>query len=425
MKIGLLRIAIIAVAGASMAAACSVETTANDDAATTNNNSTGGGAGVGGGTSNVSSSTGNPTGGTFDATRIGASCTADNQCGDGGLCITESGADFLGGGPSEGYCSFDCTDAILAGEGATDPCAPEGICLNFAASENDPPLGRCTEQCTFGTPTFEDAGGMLDGNKCHGRLTAACIPRPDEANNDVAAFAWCRPQCGHDGMCGASGKVCDPADGVCVDSLDSELLDLGELCDRTSDDRQCKGLCVGLYDTEDPETPEEDKDKGICLDPCVSLLGSEGCGGTGEGYGFCLFSLFGANTPGTPDGEFDPVQAGPGDLGACAKLTPKGDDSLCPTGENWFGRTFNADTANELTVCLPAIDCAENGDLNCSFTCDVDADCETIDGTTCQDDGLGDGDKRCLGADKEPVGPLLCYEYNGDMVCADHDPNGG
>jgi len=414
MNLGLIKLTLIGIAGAAMISACGADASSDDEGSS---ETASGGAGQGGTTAGPVSVTTVASGGSgADLTRIGSPCTDDAQCGDGGLCLLSTGTDFLGGGPSQGYCSMNCDDFLINGGAGLDPCAPDGLCLNLAENEGDAPVGRCMEACTFGDPPYPEDGGQLsfDSGKCHGRADLACQPIKDDAGTIQAS--WCRPSCGNDLLC--PGAKCDPGAGVCKATV-SGTGKLGDKCDAADENTdQCEGVCVRMFDADDPDTPVDQKDAGICLDPCV-FNSPESCGGQG-GDGLCIFDLYGSEA----------VDNGPQDAGFCAESATPGDDADCLTELGWF--TFSFLNSPDTAVCLVMAECdPTNTHLDCAFTCDDDSDCELLPGFTCQTvSGTDlDGDplgKRCVDATTgENTGTRQCYTYDADgkNYCIDHDPN--
>ena len=250
---------------------------------------------------------------------VGRACEAAADCGAGLECFTASSNDFLGGGAPNGYCSTGCV--------ADSDCTSidrQSQCVTVA--ENAP--GVCIRSCLSQAPT------SLAENKCLGRYDVVC---QSPAYLGLADFTglrqsgWCYPQCASDDDC--PGRRCDPARGVCVDSVTPGLA-LGEKC---AGNQECaSNVCVGVSATE-----------SFCSAPCVL--------GVPIGCGFGL-------SPETPRGAgcFVPAvrgflsNEGEGDVGLCFELCAEA--SEC-TQAGWTCVTSEeTQTAlNRPGVCLPPL----------------------------------------------------------------------
>lgn len=243
---------------------------------------------------------------------FGAPCEADADCPDGLTCLAADGTDWLGGGPSNGYCTASC---------ASDPtvCAqfPNSVCV-VGASDSE---AYCFETCVRGPGT-----GLFDV-KCHGRADTACL----QVGATVSA---CMPTCGADNQC-PDGLFCDIANGICVE--DQPQGDpVGTACDPNATENTCAGFCMDFGDGF-----------AICSGVCTVGLDAPSCGlnpATDEivpGSPICLPLL----------GETDAV----GDTGLCLQRCDCNDN--CLTGAASCEPFTTADVMEALSaqgLCLPS-----------------------------------------------------------------------
>jgi hypothetical protein len=215
---------------------------------------------------------------------VGRACTQAAECGAGLTCFTSTTNDFLGGGPSGGYCSTSCT--------ADAECAdidPQSQCV--VTTQNQP--GLCLRTCFSQDPT------SLAENKCLGRYDVACNSVAYLRLEDYSGLrqeGWCYPQCASNEDCGS--RTCDLARGLCVDAP-TPGLPIGARC---AGNAECSGkLCVSFSG-----------DETFCSAPCV--LGRPiGCG-------------YGATAAERGAGCLAPQQSGflssegAGDVGFCVEL---------------------------------------------------------------------------------------------------------
>jgi hypothetical protein len=182
---------------------------------------------------------------------FGDPCDTDADCADGMSCLSPTGTDWFGGGPSFGYCTVPC---------AEDPavCAQytNAICVQGSSAAE----AYCFEGCSRGPVA-----------KCDGRVDVACF-------QVGAANAACLPTCGSDSQC-PDGRFCDIVSGVCVDD-EPQGDPVGTPCDLNGENT-CQGFCddFGGY--------------GLCTGFCTVGLDSPGCGidpadGVNPGDPFCL-----------------------------------------------------------------------------------------------------------------------------------------
>jgi hypothetical protein len=248
---------------------------------------------------------------------VGRACQAAADCGAGLECYTASSSDFLGGGAPNGYCSKGCS-------ADTDCTSIDRQSQCDTSRPGSPPV--CIRTCLSMDPT------SVVENKCLGRFDVAC---QSPAFRDLADFTgirqsgWCYPQCASDDDC--PGRRCDPAGGLCVDSVNAGLA-LGEKC--AGNDECASGVCVGVAAGE-----------AFCSARCVF--------GVPIGCGFGL-------SPETPRGAgcFTPaVQGflateGAGDVGLCFELCSEASDC---TQAGWTCVTNDANQARlgRPGVCIP------------------------------------------------------------------------
>ena len=293
---------------------CSSSTTGGDTGGGTTS-----GAGGGGTTSTTTTTTGGTTtttaqggngqggnaggsgqgGGGVTSDYLGASCAADEDCGDGLRCITSTTVDpVLGGGPAAGYCTKDCTqDTDCPGDGS--------LCLK--ATEQDA-QGICFLGCELG-PALTYINDPQPAEKCQGREDVRCTELQQ-------GISLCLPSCGSDIQCDGD-KVCDPRLGVCVDTPTAGKA-MGEHCDpNAAEPGDCAGICLQFSDGGaggagggGPLT--------MCSSPCVmggeDFLNQLDCGGATKGL--CAFSAEGV---------------GSGDYGFCTPACKAQDDCQFPT----------------------------------------------------------------------------------------------
>jgi hypothetical protein len=230
-------------------------------------------------------------------TKLGKSCTGDDQCGQGFHCILPGDNNaFLQGGAANGYCSKKCD-----GDAACEMEHPGSRCLPTGAAE-----GNCFLGCTTGGATAVDA--PLDPNKCHARPDVRC--EPDALG--LSGVTACLPTCGKDNQCG--GGFCNPRTGACVPQKPTGKKH-GSLCDASAANRDgCLGLCQTFVNM----TPS------ICVQACVyggDVTNTDDCGGIENGV--CVYK---------------PAALGAGDFGRCAARCNQHDECGNPA---WWCEKFN------------------------------------------------------------------------------------
>ena len=277
----------------------------------------------------------------------GLACTADDQCGPGGTCLsaTTDGIVDVPGAPAHGYCTKDCTKDLLD---KTDTiCGKLSVCIS-ASTAPGKERAYCQQRCDFGAPPYAGWDKLVVASKCHGRGDVSCVPTVDNAG--AYQLAVCSPTCSNDAQC-TGGRRCDPELGLCVPAAGlAGLAQDGALCDPQAPDRTCLGTCVPVSDTS--------KNRGLCLSLCeLSSSDPLTCGGNTKGL--CLFSAF------SPlDSSSSPIASGPQDVGRCAPVAPTGKDSDCDTQDGWFVFTVGA-----TKVCAAASTCITNQDCSGQDTC--------------------------------------------------------
>ena len=237
-------------------------------------------------------------GATGSSSLIGQRCLKDSDCGTQGLiCLEAAGDEFNGGGVSNGVCSVDCSADLTAVVSTDSTCFQidkSSICLQIT-----PAQAYCVESCTPGAPDATE-------QKCHNRKDMACADPRDQG------LGYCKPTCRGNFDCGS--RVCDLADGTCVDKIDpSRKLPIGTKCDPNADVDPCQGACVGIV-TNDSGTA----DIGFCSGFC-KLGEQNGCGFDPQAKtvdAFCLYQTSQA-------ADF-------GDLGFCGQVCDCNDDCLSP-----------------------------------------------------------------------------------------------
>ncbi|MCU0657664.1 MAG: hypothetical protein MUF64_21095 [Polyangiaceae bacterium] len=386
-----------------------------------------GGSAAGTGGTGGSGGSGGSGGGAAGLDDMGIECVDDSDCG-GGYCIREDGPEYGNGlGPANGICAPDCSAWLALSEEeqekAVYPCdpgydianateLPKALCLRY--SEDGQPLkGYCTQLCEFGSPEFQGLVsnlGQAAGGKCQNRADMACNPRSNQETGDFLGFSLCSPMCSSDDQCN-DGRSCDRQTGLCTATKNTKKKN-GELCTVTADpeaEGECDGLCLRLYDADDPTVPEAKKNRGICFDLC-SYGTLESCGGISKGL--CAFGLIQpqpVNEQGEPVGE--PISPSYGDLGACAKNSPLKKDTDCAWQEGWF--YIDAPTVGN--PCIPAQECETL--VDCA-SCESDNQCPQgakCEQGTCKTNGqVNPGNQKCIKV------PEVC----GKSFCLDHEPKG-
>lgn len=337
------------------------------------NAGTGGAAGATGGQAGASGAAG--AGGSGALPPIGAACTADLACGPGNKCLTETGSDFLGGGPMNGLCVKDCTPA-----GTT--CATGSTCVPFGSKK------YCVESCTYGTPPLPDGPSVdVPEDKCHGRVDLSCAPLGGTTKGACVPRCW-PAQDGVDvaDLC-PSSTVCDPTLGVCVSALTPlPQLRNGAACSPNADERQCLGNCIAL---------DTNGTTGICSEPCSGAV-AESCGGLDAGL--CFLDTEGVSA------ATDLVFFGPLDVAGCAVSVGPTEDTKCLWQSGWFPVSF-AFPDKTRSYCLPAKTCTANPD--CVETCKEQKDCSHTN-AACTDG-------KCTVSD-------TCESVGAEKYCLDHVP---
>jgi hypothetical protein len=111
---------------------------------------------------------------------------------------------------------------------------------------------------------------------------------------------------------------------------------------------------------------------------------------------------------------YDPIDFGQQDIANCGKLVKPGQDNDCYWQVGFFAESIG--TSGTLALCSFARDC--KADVDCVFSCKVDADCGA--GNTC-------GGGKCVGPDGKPFsGGKACVAVAelSASYCLDHTPNG-
>jgi hypothetical protein len=272
---------------------------------------------------------------------LGAACTADSDCGGGGLACTlpTTNDPLFGGGPPNGYCTKPCL--------ADSDCTASGLCFQSAANT----LGICVLACQLGPALQSLNDPISDPSKCLARPDVACTPTPPYGGSG------CLPVCSSDTQC-PKGLRCDPFYVECVATV-STGLPTGKRCDPDAEPGAagaCAGECIPAGTGDD--------DGSFCSQQCVlgsdpalaSPLAWTACGGVTNGV--CFFP--------TSSG------AGPGDVAFCAAACTRQDGCANP---DLFCLHINGLTGTPGIpngFCLPATPCPHGP-----------ADCAQSSGTTC------------------------------------------
>jgi len=317
-----------AMGGSTFACSSSSSGSGSGGGAGTGGSVVGGGGGVGGsgatgatggtGATGATGATGG-TGGSSTATKLGAKCTKDAECGAGLTCLLANSGALDGGGPAKGLCSTECSaDPSVCGQ-----FGQSAICLTY-----DNGKGYCLEGCKFGPETLD----QFDPKKCHGRPEMACsgllgstagaacgpptydCPTGEACGNDDKChpvIPACMPRCNSDADCG-TGLKCSPETGTCSATAPTGKK-LGEACtsdpDAGTDD--CEGICINYGDS-----------LRACGSACtIGANPSCGWSGTGPAPSFCIYATSVVADNGGP---------GLGDLGLCIQFCDCNSDCKAP-----------------------------------------------------------------------------------------------
>jgi hypothetical protein len=261
------------------------------------------------------------TAGALQDGKLGSTCNADADCGQGFVCLSATSGLLGSGSPARGLCAKPCKQ----GESSCENASPGAACVYF-----DDQHAFCLEGCVPG------AGSQV---KCHGRADLACATVYDADTAPVACdsgqtcqpgfdciqgycFAKssaCLPQCNADSDC-SSGQHCDhhsafDALGALCRAAPAPGAATGATC-TGADDRSCRGACLDL-------------DGGFaCADGCT--LGADNACGSSAGGKIseaCLYAF------GSADAD--------GDAAACIKLCDCDVDCGTP---GLHCHTFSADS---------------------------------------------------------------------------------
>lgn len=265
---------------------------------------------------------------------LGGPCETDSDCGGSLICLPAMGIDWVGGGPSSGYCTLPC-----ANDATVCSAFPGAACVTGLTEDE----AYCFEGCAKGEST--------SATKCHGRADVACL----QVSSTSTA---CLPTCGSDSECPV-GRYCDLFLGACVDQAPAGD-PLGTACDPNATVDPCAGFCVDFGNGY-----------AVCSGLCTVGLGIPSCG-------------FDADTPGSPVclallGESDSV----GDGGLCLQQCNCNDECLNSdaTCESWDDAELQATLGAE-GLCSPPSDGGATG-----LVCSSDQD----GGTTTPITDAGDG----------------------------------
>ncbi|MEI8255763.1 MAG: hypothetical protein WCJ30_08835 [Deltaproteobacteria bacterium] len=161
---------------------------------------------------------------------LGARCSARAPCLEGYLCDDDDAG---------GFCTRAC---VPFGDGTLEAAAcrdPRGTCVAFGVDDRAP--GWCALACD---PTR--AGTCGPGRAC--TMSAWAGPRHDSPG--------CFPFCRGDADC-APGARCNTRTGACgARGVDLSLAADGAPCDPRDGEPPCRGVCLGIDDT--------DPDLGVC-----------------------------------------------------------------------------------------------------------------------------------------------------------------
>lgn len=280
---------------------------------------------------------------------LAAPCTRDVDCGAGLFCLTTESDNWLGGGPSNGFCTADCN---AGGDELCMGIDPDSICIGVTET-----LAYCTPTCL---------PGDVAATKCQDRPDVACDP----ITLSDAGIAFCRPMCRGDGDC--EGRACDLSSGSCVDELpDGDPI--GATCDPNAATNNCTtSFCMS-------GSTEGTADNGYCTGLCT--VGTGGCGSSdgtlAAGDGFCLPAWSGTSV---------------GDLGLCTQSCNC--DAECGAENFRCGRYPGA--SEQLGVegfCFEFdAEFTEDSGIEFGLTQCPDTDASAADAMSQVDTGVGDAD---------------------------------
>jgi hypothetical protein len=243
---------------------------------------------------------------------LGGPCEADADCGAELECWSASAAGraaFIGGA-AHGYCTRPC--ARLEDCAAFDPLA---ACTGAGPDG----LGTCLRGCLSKDPLPNEA-------KCLDRVDQVCLSaaalgiEPLSAQRQAGA---CLPQCGSDEDC--SGRVCDLAQGTCVDER-APGLPIGAACGADAD---CAGAVCSAFPSGASfcsaacsldglgcgHGPDVDPRPAACV---AAWLNVDGVSEGRQDLGLCLELCYVTADCTQPDWSCDTRQGGPvGSGGVC------------------------------------------------------------------------------------------------------------
>lgn len=278
-----------------------------------------------GGTGNGGSggtTTGGTGGGSTDA--LGKECADHSEC-ETGFCLLPTADDFHQGGPSNGYCTVDCTEHAND-ENKPNPCANYGadsLCYVTSVSGMVAVTAYCLKGCMEGPPLdwSQQPLDELSDTKCHGRRDVMCQQLTDAYGNPNGTPV-CMPHCQKDLQCSKANRKCDPRQKVCRDEEDLTTgREKGAACgdyriDKTVAADPCAGLCVTLIKDSAYPSSDDMNLAPFCSETCI-VNTFESCG-------------FSRTYPDDSDAACVLVttNAGPGDLGFCLQMCDVDQDCL-------------------------------------------------------------------------------------------------
>ncbi len=215
---------------------------------------------------------------------LGSKCTTDADCG-AGFCLKAGGNDFAGiAGPSNGYCTVDCTD-YANDYTKPDPCAaisPLASCVPIAQTSSTITRAVCFQGCTLGSPLVSTITNSLDATKCRGRRDLACVQQTDDVGNPVG-LPYCEPLCQTDNDCAGAQRTCDPRLRLCVDDANrTQGTPFGSSCAQWAQSQgdagaACAGVCLALRKEADAGASDPNNVAYYCSERCVFNT-LDGCG---------------------------------------------------------------------------------------------------------------------------------------------------
>lgn len=394
-----------------------------------------------------------------DGSTLCAPCAQDDDCDEGGLCVTLFDDESVCGSACES--AEDCPEsyicAVVDEETEATQCIPEELtcvdrCSDVSCGTNercDPLTGECAR------PLRLCETGCVTDSQCGDGPEDRCLSIPNAPDGERSCFVGCDPEaevreCPADYFCvpldaetDPNDGVCFPFEGTCVDRCVGVDCGPGQNCDPVTG--ACTAAIYGACEfgcSTNAECGGQDdvclnlglNDAPTCWQSCAGNTdscpaGYECLGVTATSLRICIptsrdCSLCeGAGC--YPDGVCNPTD------GTCSDLPQSCTPGTCPAGEYCdplqlvcqslgrpcSGSSWAIDCDNVVTKCTTQ---KAGVDGTCEALCSTDSDCDP--GTTCVETSVGnlclgyrDGGAELCGASYEsssrvgaPCGPGTC-----------------